>query len=94
MLSVPVLASGATVTLTSSAASGQPVGTTIKWTATSISGMLYQFSVAYGTGAYYILRDAALSNSFTWTPLQEGTYKVKVVVVAENYQGTEQKSYY
>lgn len=90
MLSVPVLASGATVTLTSSAASGQPVGTTIKWTATSISGMLYQFSVAYGTGAYYILRDAALSNSFTWTPLQEGTYKVKVVVVAENYQGTEQ----
>jgi arylsulfate sulfotransferase len=87
---LPTLASGATVTLTSSLSSGQPVGSTIKWTATSISGMLYQFSVAYGGGPFTVLRDASISNSFVWTPMQEGYYTIHVLVMAANYQGTRE----
>jgi arylsulfate sulfotransferase len=93
LLLTPVLAAGSQPTLTSSLSSGQPVGTTIRWTATYTAGMVYQFSIAYGSNPYYVVRDAALTNTFLWTPLQEGTYSIRVFIIPENYQGTPQVAY-
>src|SRR3984885_16310511 len=76
ILVVPVLASGATLTLNSNVPSGQTVGTSIQWTTTAQAGMVYQYSVAYSTGPYFVMRDASASNTFSWTPLQEGSYTV------------------
>jgi len=70
------------VSIASDRASGQPVGTTVKWTATpTIAGAAreYRFSVAHNGGAAAIVRDFSAGATFTWTPLDEGEY----LIVAE-----------
>jgi arylsulfate sulfotransferase len=75
-------AATAAVTLTPDPPSGALVGTQIIWTASdSVSGLRqYRFSVEYPNGASLIVRDFDLYNSFPWTPLEEGLYKVSVTV--------------
>jgi hypothetical protein len=41
---------------------------------------VYQFSAAPDGGAFHVVRDFSPSNSFTWTPMQEGTYDIEVSV--------------
>jgi hypothetical protein len=71
-------AAAPTVTIKPSAASGQPVGTTITWTAgsTGLKTPVYQFSVSVGTGAAAVVRDFSKSPSFSWTPMHEGSYTI------------------
>ena len=71
-------AAAPTVTIKPSAASGQPVGTTITWTAGSkgLKTPVYQFSVSVGTGAAAVVRDFSKSPSFSWTPMHEGSYTI------------------
>ena len=66
--------------------SGPPVplvGSPVSWTATA-SGHgttpVYQFSVEPPGGASQMVRDFSPSNSFTWDPMQEGTYNIQVTV--------------
>ena len=66
--------------------SGPPVplvGSPVTWTATA-SGHgttpVYQFSVAPPGGASQMVQDFSPSNSFTWNPMQEGTYDIQVIV--------------
>ena len=40
---------------------------------------VYQFSVTPHGGAFSVVRDFSLANTFTWTPMQEGTYDVEVI---------------
>jgi hypothetical protein len=73
------------VTLTPSRPSGQPVGTTITWTATASGppapgGPIFRFSVGPAGGPLAILQDFSPDNTFDWTPLDEGAYTVKVSV--------------
>jgi arylsulfate sulfotransferase len=89
LIAVPLLAK-ASPTLNSNLPSGQPVGTSIQWSTTYQAGMVYQYSVAYGTRQFYVLRDAYASPTFSWTPLQEGPYTVRVIISASNYQGATQ----
>jgi Arylsulfotransferase (ASST) len=66
--------------------SGPPVplvGSPVVWTATAVgdgSAPVYQFSVAPQGGSYQMVQDFSLSNTFTWNPIQQGTYDVKVIV--------------
>ena len=41
---------------------------------------VYQFSVELPGGALQVVRDFSRSNSFTWNPMQEGTYEIRVDV--------------
>jgi hypothetical protein len=68
--------------LTASLASGQPVGTSIKWTAKS-SGLahpVYRFSIGPAKGKVQVVQDFSPTSSFTWVPLHEGTYAVQATV--------------
>ena len=72
------------VTLSSSPASPQPVGTTITWTATvsdtASGGHELQFRVAANGRPAAIVRDYSPVTSFQWTPSKtEGTYIIRVV---------------
>jgi hypothetical protein len=71
------------VTLTPNLASPALVGDTITWTATA-TGMgatpVYQFSVGADGGPSHVVRDFSAANTFTWSPLQEGTYDFSVTV--------------
>lgn len=74
-------AAAPSITVKANKASGQPVGTTITWTATA-TGMknpVYRFSVASG-GSSSIVRDFGQSASFKWTPMQEGAYTIQATV--------------
>src|SRR5664279_3760359 len=71
------------VTLASSPASPQPVGTTITWTATvsdtASGGHEFQFSVAASGQSAAIVRDYSPVTNFQWTPSKaEGTYTITV----------------
>ena len=63
-------------------ASGQPVGTTITWTANASDTvpLEYRFIVQLQGGPSLMARDYEPGNSFTWAPIQEGYYVVQVVV--------------
>jgi hypothetical protein len=79
----PGLCAGISITLAPSAASPQPVGTSITWTAIvtdgSSGGHEYQFSVTGDDGITAVVRDFHTNNSFVWTPsATEGTYAVSV----------------
>jgi hypothetical protein len=79
------------VTLTSSEAAPQLVGERITWTATATecgSAPVYQFSAAPHAGAIHVVRDFSPTNTFTWTPMQEGTYDI-LVTVKDGYQATQ-----
>src|SRR5262249_49058498 len=59
------------------------VGAPVTWTATG-SGHgttpVYQFRVGPAGGATQVVRDFSSSNSFTWNPMQEGSYNIQVTV--------------
>jgi hypothetical protein len=74
-----------TISLTPSEASPQLVGKTITWTATATNfgeTPVYQFSVGVSGGPLHVVRDFSPGNSFTWAPMQEGSYNVEVTVKA------------
>jgi hypothetical protein len=55
----------------------------ITWTAAvpnALSGLVYQFSVGSPGGPFQVVRDFNPDNHFTWAPMQEGNYRIKVVV--------------
>ena len=71
------------VTLTDTAPAGPYVGSPVIWTATSRglgSKPVYQFSVELPGGALQVVSNFSRSNSFTWNPMQEGTYEIRVDV--------------
>ncbi len=69
-------------------ASGPPVplvGSPVIWTAAASgdgTSPVYQFSVGQAGGVSHVVRDFSPTSSFTWNPLQEGTYHIQVVVKA------------
>jgi hypothetical protein len=70
------------------------VGERITWTATATgvgANPVYQFSAAPHGGTFHLLRDFSPANSFTWTPMQEGSYDIEVTV-KDGYQATEATS--
>jgi hypothetical protein len=65
-----------------SEAAPQLVGERIVWTATASdlgANPVYQFRVGPENGAMRVVRDFSLTNSFTWTPMEEGTYDIQVI---------------
>jgi hypothetical protein len=79
------------VSLAPSEAAPQLVGDAITWTATATdcgATPVYQFSVAPHAGAFQVVRDFSPTNSFPWTPMQEGAYDIQVTV-KDGYQATE-----
>ena len=53
------------------------------WTATASghgSTPVYQFSVEPTGGTSQVVEDFSPSNTFTWNPIQEGTYDIEVTV--------------
>jgi arylsulfate sulfotransferase len=73
------------VALTDIAPAGPSVGSPVIWTATSHgegSKPVYRFSVQQQGGGFQVVRDFSSSNRFTWNPMQEGTYQVRVDVKA------------
>jgi hypothetical protein len=76
--------------LTPNVPTGRKVGTSVTWTATASGGsaLEYQFSVSMSSHPSVVLRDFEPSNSFTWTPLAEGAYRVTVVVQDASAPGT------
>jgi hypothetical protein len=70
------------------------VGEQIVWSANADDcgvAPVYQFSAASNGGAFEVVRDFSPTNTFTWTPMQEGTYDIKVTV-KDSYQATEATS--
>lgn len=60
----------------------QLVGQPITWTATASdlgANTVYQFRVGFEHGPSQMVRDFSFSNTFTWTPMKEGTYDIQVV---------------
>jgi hypothetical protein len=78
----------AVTSLTSNPGTGQPVGTTVTWTAvaTGNSTLRYRFSVATATSDFLVVRDFSPNNSFKWTPMEEGGYRIRVT--AKDTAGT------
>jgi hypothetical protein len=92
--SVLVRADPCTVSLAPSESSPGLVGEPITWTATATNcgeAPVYQFSVGAAGGNLHVVRDFSPSNSFTWAPMQEGDYDVRVTV-KEGYQAVQTTS--
>ncbi len=71
------------VTLSSSGPSVPLVGSPVLWTATASgdgSSPVYQFSVTPPGGTSQMVQDFSPANTFTWDPLQQGTFSIQVVV--------------
>jgi len=69
----------------------QLVGEPVHWTATADNcgkDLVYQFSVTPVGDEYRVVRAFSPSNTFTWTPIQEGTYNVRVTA-KNGYEATE-----
>src|SRR5262249_38979493 len=84
----------ATVSLAPSAPAPQLVGERGTWTATAEdagAAPVYQFSIAAHGGDFHVVRDFSPANTFAWTPMQEGTYDIKVTV-KDGYGATETTS--
>jgi hypothetical protein len=58
------------------------VGQTVTWTATAQDTVPieYRFSVELGTNPVQVVRDYESGNSFTWTPILEGSWTIQVSV--------------
>jgi hypothetical protein len=73
-----------TISLVPSEPAPQLVGEPITWTATvtdgPTAGLVYQFSDGPIDGPFHMARDFSPSNTFTWAPMEEGDYKIKVTV--------------
>lgn len=85
----PAPVAAASIAIAPDRASGQPVGTTIAWTATPADAAAreYRFSVARDGGAPTIVRDFVTAPTFTWTPLDEGGYAIVVEARATGGSG-------
>ena len=70
------------------------VGERVTWTATAAdcgATPVYQFSAAPHGGDFHVVRAFSPTNTFAWTPMQEGTYDIEVTV-KDGYQATETTS--
>jgi hypothetical protein len=70
------------------------VGERVTWTATAAdcgASPVYQFSAAPQGGTFHVLRDFSPTNTFTWAPMREGDYDIRVTV-KNGYQATETTS--
>src|SRR5207237_681336 len=59
------------------------VGSPVLWTATAGGHgqtPVYQFRVGPTGGPSHVVRDFSPRNTFTWNPLQEGSYDIRVTV--------------
>ena len=59
------------------------VGERVTWTAAATdvgAAPVYQFSAATHGGTFHVLRDYSPANTFTWTPMREGDYDIRVIV--------------
>src|SRR5262245_58670507 len=66
------------------------VGERVTWTATASdvgANPVYQFSAAPHGSALHVVRDFSPTNTFAWTPMQEGTYDIEVTV-KDGYQAS------
>jgi len=82
------------ISLASAEAAPQLVGERIVWTATASdlgANPVYQFRVGPERGPLHVVRDFSPTNSFTWTPMQEGTYEVQVIA-KQGYEATDTES--
>jgi hypothetical protein len=81
-----------TIALVPSEAVPQLVGERITWTATVSdgpkAGLVYQFSDGPVHGPFHVARDFSPDNHFTWTPMEEGRYRIRVTV-KQGYAGTD-----
>jgi arylsulfate sulfotransferase len=71
------------ISLTPSEPAPQLVGEPITWTATvpdASPDLVYQFSVGSPGGPFQMVRDFSPSDQFTWAPMREGTYRIRVDV--------------
>jgi arylsulfate sulfotransferase len=69
----------------------QLVGEPVLWTATASDcgkDLVYQFSVRPVGEAFRVVRDFSPDNTFTWAPMQEGTYNIEVTA-KHGFQGTD-----
>jgi hypothetical protein len=70
------------------------VGEPVTWTAAAVdvgASPVYQFSAASHGGAFHVVRDFSPANTFTLTPMQEGTYDIEVTV-KDGYGATDTTS--
>lgn len=82
------------VELTPSAPAPELVGQPLTWTATVADAkpsLVYQFSVGAEGGPMHVVRDYSPSDSFSWTPMQEGDYRIEVTV-KDGYDGVKTES--
>src|SRR4051812_44011293 len=71
------------VALSSSIPPAPLVGSPVTWTATADGhgqAPVYQFRVGSTGGPARVVRDFSPGNSFTWNPMQEGSYDILVTV--------------
>ena len=81
------------VSLTETAPAVPYVGSPVVWTATSSGhgrSPVYQFSVGPQGGPLQVVQDFSTIDSFTWNPMQQGTYDIQVVV-KHGYQRLEER---
>jgi hypothetical protein len=70
------------------------VGERVTWTATAVdvgASPVYQFSAAPHGGAFRVLRDFSPAGAFTWTPMRDGEFDIKVTV-KDGYDAAETTS--
>jgi hypothetical protein len=90
----PLVDSTGDVSLVPDKPSPQLVGDQITWTATAANSgdhPVFQFSVGPTGGPLRMVRDYSLDNTFTWAPMAEGNYDVKVSV-KDDFGGSETAS--
>jgi arylsulfate sulfotransferase len=83
-----------TISLVPSEAAPQLVGEPITWTATVTDGPaapVYQFSDGPADGPSHVVRDFSRESTFTWAPMQEGSYTI-TVTVKDGFAGTNTES--
>ena len=71
------------ISLTPGEPAPQLVGEPITWTATvpaAPAGVIYQFDVGSPGGPFQMVRDFSPDDSFTWAPVVEGNYRIRVAV--------------
>jgi hypothetical protein len=82
------------VSLTPSEAAPQLVGERIVWTATATDlgpNPVYQSHVGPAQGPFHVVRDFSATNSFVWTPMQEGVYDIQVIA-KDGFRATDTES--
>lgn len=79
-------ASPCSVSLTPNKPSPQLVGDRVVWTATATGcgdNLVFQFSIGPSGGLARVARDFGTDNTFSWAPMQESAYDVRVSVKAD-----------